>query len=316
MLKIGIYGADTRTAGELIRLLVNHPDVDLAQLYAPEHKGESVSAVHHGMLGERELKFTGQFDPKALDVIYICRPDDFTERLLSDEKAAQQQGIEDRDRKRPLKIVEMSGCHVKDYEAAGLDYGLSEMNRKPLVRGARRAVVPRAETSLTLVSLYPIAAHLLLRDGLELEFELPAEYLKETDISESEQDISRQLRRVQASFSGDVKISAKPSASSRAMRMSLTIPCSLKADEIDKLYDGIYDDHNFTWIISGEPDEKEVEGTHKCIIGLSKPDADSLKVVAVADCRMRGGAGEAVHLMNLLCGLHERTGLRMKAIAF
>lgn len=316
MLKTGIYGADTKVAGELIRLLVNHPDVDLIQLFAPKYKGEDVSSLHHGLLGERSMKFTDRFDPISLDVIFICRADDYTEALLQQERSSQDNGEEDSSRKKPLKIVDVSGRHTSDYEAAGLEYGLSEINRKGLVRGARRGVVPRAESSLALASLYPIAAHLLLAGDLTLELELPKSYSAEADPALACLDIRKQLSKIQSSFSGTVSAVVSESPSQRAMRMRVTLPCSLRPEETEKLYDGIYDDHNFTWTMTGSPDMREVEGTQKCIVGLSKPEPTLLTVDAVADCRMRGGAGEAVHLMNLLCGLHERTGLRMKSSSF
>ncbi len=316
MLKTGIYGADTPVAGELIRLLVNHPDVDLQQLYAPAKKGEDASAHHHGLIGEKTYKFSDRIDIEKLEVLFICRADDFTESLLKTEAEKQRLGMEDLKRKRPLKIIDLSGRHISDYEEAGLEYGLSEINRKPLVRGARRSVVPAAESSVTLVSLYPIAAHLLLSGDLELELQLPVSYMEEGLSQAACQDIADRLTRIQSSFRGKVSAKVSDSGSKRAMRMRLSIPCTLRQGEIEGLYDGIYDDHNFTWIVSGSPDLREVEGTQKCIVGLSKPNDGTLKIDAVADCRMRGGAGEAVHQMNLLCGLHERTGLRMKSISF
>ena len=317
MLKTGIYGADTRIAGELIRLLINHPDVDIRQLYAPAYKGEDASRVHHGLMGERVLKFTDRFDPTVLDVIFICRSDDYTESLLAKENELESNEIDNQSRKHPLRIIEMSGRHTDDYMESALEYGLSEINRKGLVRGARRGVVPRAESSLTLASIYPIAAHLLLSGDIELEFDLPVSYISESDVLKAAEDIRRQLSKIQTSFRGAVAAKVRESESKRAMRMRVTLPMTLSQTEIERIYDSIYDDHNFTWVIAESPDIKEVEGTHKCIVGLIKSDSDdTLTIDAVADCRMRGGAGEAVHLMNLLCGLHERTGLRMKSTAY
>lgn len=316
MLKTGIYGADTAVAGELIRLLINHPDVDLQLLYAPERKGEAVSSLHHGLIGEKSYNFTDRPDIDRIEVLFICKSDNFTENLLKTEKARQHSGEENPKRKRPLKIVDLSGRHLEDYDESGLEYGLSEINRKPLVRGALRGIVPPAESCLTLVSLYPPASHLLLSGDLNLEFELPAAYISEGRTEAACRDIEHRLSKIQSSFKGNVRAKTSGSDSERAMRLRLTIPCTLRQGEIEGLYDGIYDDHNFTWIIQGSPDMKEVEGTHKCIVGLSKAEPGSLTIDAVADCRMRGGAGEAVHLMNLLCGLHERTGLRMKSSSF
>lgn len=317
MLKTGIYGADTPAAGELIRLLVNHPDVDITQLYAPTLKGENVSTRHHGLIGERPLKFTDRFDAGTLDVLFLCRADNTTARILSTEKELQQRGEElSEGRKRPLRIIDLTGLHIGDYEESGLEYGLSEINRKPLVRGARRSVVPTPQASIALVSLYPIATHLLLNGDLHIRFTLPAGASDEWDTMAACHDITRQLSKIQSSYGGNVEGSVEKGDQSRSLRMLTEIPCSLRLEDVTSLYDSIYDDHNFTWIIHTTPDTKEVEGTQKCIISLTKPDSSTLRIESVADCRMRGGAGEAVHQMNLLCGLHERTGLRVKSSAF
>ena len=318
MLKTGIYGADTPTAGELIRLLVNHPDVDITQLYAPALKGENVSSHHHGLIGERPLNFTDRIDISKLDVLFLCRSSEATEKLLDTEKECQEKGEElPEGRKRPLRIIDLTGLHIEDYENKGLEYGLSEINRKPLVRGARRSVVPLPQASIVLVSLYPIAAHLLLNDDLQIAFTLPREAEKEWHTEKACRDIKRQLSRIQTSYKGDIKFTyTADDTAPRIIRMMLDIPSTMRLEDIAGLYEGIYDDHNFTWITHRSPDSKEVEGTQKCIVSLPKPDSDTLRIESVADCRMRGGAGEAIHQMNLLCGLHERTGLRMKSSAF
>ena len=100
------------------------------------------------------------------------------------------------------------------------------------------------------------------------------------------------------------------------MRMECDIPCRTELAEILRLYDSHFDDHNFTFHVSYPVGMEEVEGTDRCVISLSKPTPDTLHVEAVADARLRGGAGEAVHLMNLLFGLHERVGLTLKASVY
>ena len=99
--------------------------------------------------------------------------------------------------------------------------------------------------------------------------------------------------------------------------MNMTFDCSLSLEEIEKIYEGIYDDHNFTFIThSSTISIKEVEGNQKCIITLSKPTADKILISAIWDGRMRGGAGDGVHIMNLMKGLYEKTGLSLKTSSY
>ena len=112
----------------------------------------------------------------------------------------------------------------------------------------------------------------------------------------------------------DIKVSE--SASDRVIRVRSTLPIGLSLDEVDRIYEGIYDDHNFTFVLHRRVEDKEVEGTNKCLVQVSKPSDGELAIEAVADGRLRGGAGEALHLMNLLLGLHEKTGLELKASVF
>lgn len=86
-------------------------------------------------------------------------------------------------------------------------------------------------------------------------------------------------------------------------------------DEIVKLYEDYYDDHNFTYVINRMPDLKDVVNTNKCLLYLTKEDG-KLLIVSVIDNLLKGASGQAVHNMNLLFGLHERTGLNLKASAF
>ena len=91
--------------------------------------------------------------------------------------------------------------------------------------------------------------------------------------------------------------------------------CPVELDEIKKLYEDYYDDHNFTFISDRMPNLKDVVNTNKCILYLTKEDG-KLLIVSVIDNLLKGASGQAVHNMNLLFGLHEKVGLELKASAF
>ncbi len=303
MIKVAIVGADTRPAGELIRLLIDHPDVSLTALVAPGLAGHQVAATHHGLIGRDIPPFTDRFNPKAVDMVFIADHSPLGSELLHSTG-------------HDLKVVALCCDTPLQEDIAGVEYGLSEINRKPLVRGATRAVVPTPTASVSLVALWPLALHLLLNTDIAVRARIPADMMERTDAEAIALEIASRLVKAQSSFNGNVTVDFTPSPSARAMRMECDIPCRTELAEILRLYDSHFDDHNFTFHVSYPVGMEEVEGTDRCVISLSKPTPDTLHVEAVADARLRGGAGEAVHLMNLLFGLHERVGLTLKASVY
>lgn len=128
-------------------------------------------------------------------------------------------------------------------------------------------------------------------------------------------EIHQALRAMQASFNTRLNLIPMRGAFSRGIMAVSYLDCPLALEEVIKLYDDYYSDHNFTYISSKVPDLKDVVNTNKCIIHLDKIDG-KLLITTVIDNLLKGGAGTAVHNMNLLFGLQELTGLTMKAVAY
>lgn len=303
MIKVGIAGADSPDGGELIRLLAMHPDVELMSAGAPGHEGESVSAVHHGLIGETDLKFSAATDYSKCDVLFICTP------TLSEDEY-----IRIRESRPEMKIIFLEGQEwVKSNEE--VVYGLPEINRKQLVRGAKAAIVPESFASMALVSLFPFAKNLLVNSEVSMEVNAPAKIISISNLEKIATEIERELGNVQTSFDKEIKINANESTSRRSAQMDIKFDCGLSLAQCMSLYD-IYDDHHFTYVTEMTVGVSEVAGTNKCVISICKPTEEEVQLSVVADCRLRGAAGEAVHIMNLMFQLHERTGLALKAIDF
>lgn len=306
MIRTGIAGADTPMAGELIRILVNHPDVEIMSAFAPGKVGRKLTSVHHGLAGECDLEFSPDIHPDKLDVIFIDAHSEVADRFRMNT-----------DRWPDLRIIDMSHCPSLDFESLDMAYGLPEINRKRLVHDCRRVVVPRSVATAALVSLYPLARHLMLNGDITVNYACPPDIDTEEKAEMARREIENFLKKTQNSFTGNVTLHRlDESVTDRGLKVVISIPCRTDLDEIFRIYDDIYDDHNFTFTTSVPMKGYEVEGTQKCLVALQKPDRDSLTITTVADCRMRGGAGDAVHIMNLLFGLHERTGLYLKAHKF
>lgn len=303
MIHVGISGADLPDSGELIRILAMHPDVVIDFAQARGFEGHPLTSVHHGLIGETDLLFTGTVDYTRLDVLFIvgnsCPTVEMTQLR----------------HKRPdLKII-LVGADTTDADHSSIVYGLPELNRKLLVRGANCAVVPGPFVSMALVSLLPFAENLLLNGDIDISISGPAELVKNTNLTKVAEEIERELRNVQLSFDGHVRITATPSEARRSSLMTLDLTCSLDLAQAVELYRR-YDDHRFAFISPVPVGVSEVAGTNKCIVSVGKGEPGHLTLSAAADCRLRGASGEAVHIMNLMCGLHEKTGLHLKAIDY
>lgn len=301
MIKVGISGADTDAAGELIRILLHHPEVEFIYAQSATLKGEPLHVRHHGIYGDTNLKFSNAINLKDIDLLFVA--DQFPSDFVYEGETANPE----------LRTVALE----RDFMPTWADpdttaIALSEIFRKKMVRGARNAYVIEPVAALTLTALYPLAANLLLHKGLKIKVEAPADVISEKRIRKAHAEIVGILGEIQQSFTGEIELTST-ATQSEGMEIEAELTNTIDLEEIAKLYDGIYDDHNFTYLTSSKPDLAEVIGTHKCLIQLSKPSEEILRVTAVADPRLRGGAGDAVHAMNLLFGLYEKIGLTFKA---
>lgn len=305
MIKVGIVGADTPMAGELLRILVRHPEADVRTLFAPALAGRKVTSCHHGFIGEEIVSFSDKISPSSLNVIFIAD----NSKVAADILSRLDEWPE-------LRVIDLSPERIANKEANGMDYGLSEVNRKCLVRGSRLATVPTPAAALALISLHPLALNLLLPEEIDVVVETPVHPIGKVEKEALAKEIASMLFSVQTSFCGRVNVEVCQSELFRAMKVKTRVRCSLSSAEIERIFDTVYDDHNFTFIVRSEADPIEVEGTQKCVLSVRKPDNDNLEIQAVADCHLRGGAGDAIHVMNLLFALQEKVGLDLKPARF
>ena len=150
MISVGIVGTSDPNAGELIRLLVNHPDVNLVKLCDNKNQGKSIVEIHHGLIGETNLSVSPIEELEDIDVLFISLNSLETKEFLSNYIIPEDQFI-----------IDMSG-YAREYCDTKFVYGLSELNRKPLVRGAHLATIPTPVASAILISLIPLIKKILL----------------------------------------------------------------------------------------------------------------------------------------------------------
>lgn len=304
MVKVGIAGAETPISGEIIRLLINHPETDMVSLYSPNLYGRNVTSLHHGLIGESHINFTDKLILEDLDLLILANTSELNENLLS--KLVENNNV---------KIILLGKNLIPGINHQ--EIGLSEINRKALVRGAQIAYIPSPAIVSSLVALIPLSHFLLLTSDIDIEVTLPKDLYDSISIEKEEKEISEQLKKGQVSFQGKINLKINAvNPEERGVTTIIKLKNSLPLEELEKIYDETYDDHNFSFLSRSNIDVKEVEGTQKIIIFLDKPDNDNLIIKAVSDARLRGGAGDVVHVLNLFFGLHEKTGLYLKSSHF
>lgn len=304
MIKAAIWGGGTLEGGELIRLLAMHPEVEITEVEGQGLSGKPLTSHHHGLIGETTRNFSSSVDFDKCDVLFVC-----------DATLGAEQVMALRSRRPEMKMILLTRQAGLDCEKGEIVYGLPEINRKLMVRGATGAVVPESMASMALVALYPFARHLLLTGEITISVAAPQSIIEETDMMQVKREIETMLHAVQLSYDGEITIELHPSEARRSALMDIDFRCELNHEAMIELYD-LYDDHRFTFVTTTRVGVSEVAGTNKCIVGVLPPEAGKARLMVAADCRLRGAAGEAVHIMNLLFGLHEKTGLALKAIDY
>ena len=323
MIKAGIIGGAGYTAGELIRLLINHPDVQLMWVNSSSNAGNPVASVHQGLIGETDLVFTDQTPFDEINVLFFCTPHGQTRTFLESHSVPDD-----------LRIIDLSTDYRHQDGTHDFVYGLPELNRKAIVRGAKHIANPGCFATAIQLALLPLAKNLLLNKDVHV-FAItgstgagvkpaPTSHFswRNDNISiykpfrhQHLDEIRQSLSQLQNSFASEIDFIPVRGCFSRGIFATLYLDCPVELSEIRRLYDDYYSDYNFTFVTDKMPDLKDVVNTNKCLLHLEK-EGNKLIIVSVIDNLLKGASGTAVHNMNLLFGLHERTGLCLKGSAF
>lgn len=307
MIKAGIIGGSNPMAGELIRLLINHPDVEIMWVDSARYTGRLVSDVHHGLLGDTQLRITpaGANQVTDIDVLFIFRHKGQTEEWLRQHSLPGA-----------LRIVDLS-VDMRSPELAsayGYVYGLPELNRKAMVRGATRAIVPHPVANIAALSLLPLAKRGFLPLQASVSVSVPADAEQVERGSEVASEAATALQSVSATPI-QLMMVAGPADDARALSATVEFESDLDLGQVMRFFEEDYDDHSFTFVVNEQPTAKEVVGTNKCLMRIDKRGG-VFTITAVMDAMLKGAAGTAVHDMNLLFGLHEKVGLALKASTY
>jgi N-acetyl-gamma-glutamyl-phosphate reductase len=322
MIKVGIIGGAGYTAGELIRILLNHPEADIVFVQSSSNAGNLVSDVHDDLLGETDLKFTDEMPLDTVDVVFLCMGHGKSVEFMQNNKLPKS-----------LKVIDLS--HDFRLKRAGNEfvYGLPELNRKE-IKTAKYIANPGCFATGIQLALLPLAEEGLLTDEVHVQAitgstgagQKPTETShfswRSSNVSaykifehQHEGEILQSLKKLQPGFEKDFNFVPIRGNHTRGIFVSAYTNYAGTIEDANELFESFYQSHPFVFVAKTNPGVKQVVNTNKALIYLEK-HGNKLVIISVTDNLIKGASGQAVQNMNLMFGLNEKTGLNLKPVAF
>jgi N-acetyl-gamma-glutamyl-phosphate reductase len=322
-IRAGIIGGAGYTGGELIRLLVNHPQVDIAFIHSKSSAGSFVHRVHADLVGETDLKFSEELN-NDIDVLFLCVGHGEAKKFL------QENTIENN-----IRIIDLSqdfridGRSVADRDFV---YGLPELHKEK-IKSAHNIANPGCFATALQLGLLPLASagllHTVYSTGITgstgagqslsatTHFSWRANNIQAYKTLNHQHlgEVGQSLKQLQQK--GDIELNFVPWRGdfTRGIFISSQLKCKEPVNKLIDLYKEYFQDHPYTHITEEPVFLKQVVNTNKCIIQLEK-SGDNLVVHSAVDNLLKGASGQAVQNMNLMFGIDECAGLRLKANFF
>ncbi|WP_422355003.1 N-acetyl-gamma-glutamyl-phosphate reductase [Roseivirga pacifica] len=317
MIKAGIIGGAGYTGGELIRLLLNHPQVELTQIISNSQAGLPVNQVHQDLLGETDICFSKELD-KTVDVVFLCMGHGASSKFFEENELPES-----------TKVIDLSHDFRLDPEKV---YGLPELN-KEAIKSANFIANPGCFATAIELALLPLAHNGMLKEvhvsgitGSTGAGMSPSETThfswRDSNISTYKafthqhlDEIRQTLMVYQPWFEQPINFVPYRGNFTRGIMITAYQYCEWPLEEAVRVYKEYYEDHPFTFVTDNGLDLKQVVNTNKCVIQLEMHNG-YLMVQSVIDNLLKGASGQAVQNMNLMFGFDEDEGLKLKASRF
>ena len=323
MVRIGIVGAAGYTAGELCRVLINHPQAEIVWMHSESNAGNRVTDVHSGLIGDTGLVFTDHLDWAAIDVVFLCFGHGKSRQFLSENTIPAH-----------VRIIDLA----QDFRLRAdhdFIYGLPELHRSEIAQ-CRHLANPGCFATCIQLGLLPLAAHNLLHGAVSVNaitgstgagvkpsatthFSWRSGNMSIYKAFEHQHvpEIRQSLAELQPAFDADIDFIPYRGDFPRGIFATevLRVPDSLDIAEVESWYEDFYRDAPFTHYSHAPIDLKQVVNTNKCLLHVEK-HGSRLLVTSVIDNLLKGASGQAVQNMNLMFHLDETAGLRLKPLAF
>ena len=321
MIKIGILGAAGYTGGELIRLLLNHPEAEIVFANSESNAGNLVSDVHEGLIGDTDLKFTDKMPFDQVDVVFFCFGHGKSEAFLKEHTIPAN-----------VKIIDLA----QDFRIKGNHdyvYGLPEINKAEIVK-AQHVANPGCFATAIQVALLPAAKMGLLTEdvavnaitgstgagqkpGATTHFSWRSDNLSIYKAFSHQHiaEIRQSLTQTQGSLNASIDFIPYRGNFARGIFCTAVVKTQANAEDVIAAYKDFYRDAAFTHYSDKAIDLKQVVNTNKALVHVDCFEGKIL-VTSAIDNLLKGAVGQAVQNMNLLFGLEETAGLKLKASAF
>ena len=322
MIKIGILGAAGYTGGELIRLLLNHPEAEIVFANSESNAGNLVADVHEGLYGDTDLRFTSEMPFDQVDVVFFCFGHGKSEQFLREHTIPSN-----------VKIIDLA----QDFRLAAPDndyvYGLPEINRERIA-AAQHVANPGCFATCIQLGLLPaaklgivtgdIAVNAITgstgagqKPGATTHFSWRNNNMsiykafRHQHVSE----ICQSLKQVQGELDAEIDFIPYRGDFARGIFATEVVKTDMPIEQIVEAYKDFYKDAAFTHYVDNAIDMKQVVNTNKALIHCDK-FGNKLLITSTIDNLLKGAVGQAVQNMNIMFGVEETTGLRLKAGAF
>jgi len=324
-IKVGVAGGAGYTGGELLRILVNHPNVEIAYVYSTSNAGNPIHKVHRDLLGETELVFSNEL--KLVDVLFLCLPHGKSNVFLEENKIEEG-----------TKIIDLSTDFRHSIDAfendnSGFVYGLPEFQLNK-IKTATKIANPGCFATCIQLALLPLASNSLIKNDIHVSAvtgstgagRVPSDTShfswRSGNASVYKQfthqhlkEIKATLRHLQPTFSNEVHFIPWRGNFTRGILASVYTPFSGTLEDAKTLFSEFYKDAPFVHFVDDNLDIKQIVNTNKCFIQLELHNG-MIYVQSAIDNLLKGASGQAVQNMNILFGLNQKTGLNLKTLAF
>jgi N-acetyl-gamma-glutamyl-phosphate reductase len=324
---VGIAGSAGYTGGELIRLLINHPNAELSFVHSKSNAGKYIYEIHQDLLGETGLKFTGDnslLSDGSIDVLFLCVGHGEARKFLEAIEVSEN-----------TKVIDLSNdfrlAANSHLAARRFVYGLPELNKQQ-IRSADNIANPGCFATSIELGLLPLAKAGLLDEiyttgitgstGAGQSLSATSHFSWRANNVQAYKTLTHQhlgeiRQTIQQLQSNDVCLNFVPWRGdfTRGIFISSVITSEKTIEELYQLYKDFYADHPFTIVSDETIFLKQVVNTNKCVIQLEKVGT-KLVVHSALDNLLKGASGQAVQNMNLMFGIEETAGLKLKAIGF
>jgi len=320
--KVGIIGGAGYTGGETIRLLLNHPHAELVFVHSRSNAGNPIHSVHSDLRGDTLLNFSDTFI-QPVDVLFLCLGHGESRKFLQENPIDLKTKIIDLSQDFRLGETVLERSFV---------YGLPELN-KEAIQGANNIANPGCFATALQLGLLPLAKAGVLGEvfstgitgstgaGQKLQetthFTWRANNISayKTLTHQHLREINRSIKQLQPEFSQGINFVPWRGDFTRGIFVSSCVTSDRSLDALNNLYSEFYSGHPFAIVSRDTIDLKQVINTNKCMISLEK-EGNKLVIHSAVDNLLKGASGQAVQNMNLLFGLDEAAGLRLKSIVF